>query len=162
VIRDVVKFRRAGVASRWVTELDIPVAAWRAAMCRAGRQDGARVRTFLLPRTIDANDPRDQLVFAVRTDPPPDLAVEQQGLVRWWRIDELNMPYDRWRAALHRIARREHAGSTPSVPQPRSPTEMTAPISWSTSSGSTGPIPAGHPPHPQPQRRRAPMRSHCR
>jgi hypothetical protein len=108
VIRDVVKFRRAGVASRWVTELDIPVAAWRAAMCRAGRQDGARVRTFLLPRTIDANDPRDQLVFAVRTDPPPDLAVEQQGLVRWWRIDELNMPYDRWRAALHRIARREH------------------------------------------------------
>jgi hypothetical protein len=40
-------------------------------MCHAGRRDDARVRTFLLPRTIDADDPRDQLVFAVRTDPHP-------------------------------------------------------------------------------------------
>jgi hypothetical protein len=108
MIRDVTEFRRTGVASRRVTELDIPVAAWRAAMCHAGRRDGARVRTFLLPRTIDADDPRDQLVFAVRTDPPPDPAVQQQGLLRWWRVDELNMPFDRWRAALHRIARRDH------------------------------------------------------
>ena len=108
MIRDVTEFRRTGVASRRVTELDIPVAAWRAAMCHAGHRDGARVRTFLLPRTIDADDPRDQLVFAVRTDPPPDPAVQQQGLLRWWRIDELNMPFDRWRAALHRIARRDH------------------------------------------------------
>ena len=108
MIRDVIEFRRTGVASRWVTELDVPVAVWRAAMCHAGRRDGGRVRTFLLPRTIDATDPRDQLVVAVRTDPPPDPAVQQQGLVRWWRIDELNMPFDRWRAALHRIARKEH------------------------------------------------------
>ena len=108
MIRDVTEFRRTGVASRRVTELDIPVAAWRAAMCHAGRRDGARVRTFLLPRTIHADDPRDQLVFAVRTDPPPDPAVQQQGLLRWWRIDELNLPFDRWRAALHRIARRDH------------------------------------------------------
>jgi hypothetical protein len=77
-------------------------------MCHAGRRDDARVRTFLLPRTIDADDPRDQLVFAVRTDPPPDPAVQQHGLLRWWRIDELNMPFDRWRAALHRVARQEH------------------------------------------------------
>jgi hypothetical protein len=108
MIRDVTEFRRTGVASRRVTELDIPVAAWRAAMCHAGRRDCARVRTFLLPPTIDADDPRDQLVFAVRTDPPPDPAVQQQGLLRWWRVDELNMPFDRWRAALHRIARRDH------------------------------------------------------
>jgi hypothetical protein len=108
MIRDVTEFRRTGVASRRVTELEIPVAAWRAAMCHAGRRDDARVRTFLLPPTNDADDPRDQLVFAVRTDPPPDPAVQQQGLLRWWRIDELNMPFDRWRAALHRIARRGH------------------------------------------------------
>jgi hypothetical protein len=109
VIRDVSEFRRTGVACRRVTDLDIPVAAWRAAMCHAGRGDGARVRTFLFSGTIDANDSRDQLVFAVRTDPPPDPAVQEQGLLRWWRVDELNMPIDRWRAALHRIARREHA-----------------------------------------------------
>ncbi len=109
MIGDVIEFRRTGVACRWVTDLDIPVAAWRAAMCHAGRRDGARVRTFLIPRTTDANVPPDQLVFAVRTDPPPDPAVQERGLLRWWRIDELNMPIDRWRAALHRIARREHA-----------------------------------------------------
>jgi hypothetical protein len=106
MIRDVTEFRRTGVASRRVTELNIPVAAWRAAMCHAGRRDDARVRTFLLPPTIDADDPRDQLVFAVRTDPPPDPAVQQQGLLRWCRVDELNMPFDRWRAALHRKARK--------------------------------------------------------
>jgi hypothetical protein len=108
MIRDVTEFRRTGVATRRVTELEIPVAAWRAAMCHAGRRDDARVRTFLLPPTIDADDTQDQLVFAVRTDPPPDPAVQQQGLLRWWRVDELNMPFDRWRAALHRIARRDH------------------------------------------------------
>ena len=61
MIRDVTEFRRTGVASRRVTELDIPVAAWRAAMCHAGRRDCARVRTFLLPRTVDADDPRWRL-----------------------------------------------------------------------------------------------------
>jgi hypothetical protein len=108
MIRDVAEFRRTGLASRRVAELDIPVGAWRAAMCHAGRRDGARVRTFLLPPTINADDPPDQVVFAVRTDPPPDPAVQQHGLLRWWRVDELNMPFDRWRSALHRIARREH------------------------------------------------------
>jgi hypothetical protein len=108
MIRDVTEFRRTGVASRRVAELDIPVAAWRAAMCHAGRRDRARVGTVLLPPTIDAGHPRDQLVFAVRTDLPPDPAVQQQGLLRWWRVDELNMPFDRWRAALHRVARKDH------------------------------------------------------
>jgi hypothetical protein len=108
MIRDVTEFRRTGVASRRVTELDIPVAAWRAAMCHAGRLDRARVRTFLLPPTSDADDPHGQLVFAVRTDPPPDPAVQQQGLLRWWRVGELNMPFHRWRAALHRVARKDH------------------------------------------------------
>jgi hypothetical protein len=69
MIRDVTEFRRTGVASRRVTELDIPVAAWRAAMCHAGRRDGARVRTFLLPRTIDADDPRDQLACCATRSP---------------------------------------------------------------------------------------------
>ena len=105
---DVAEFRRTGVASRRVADLDVPVAAWRAAMCRAGRRDRARVRTFLLPPTTDAGLPRDQLVFAVRTDPPPDPAVQQRGMLSWWRIAELGLPFDRWRAALHRVARRDH------------------------------------------------------
>jgi hypothetical protein len=108
VIRDVAEFRRTGVASRRVADLDVPVAAWRAAMCHAGRRDRARVRTFLLPPVNDAGHPRDQLVFAVRTDPPPDPAVQHRGMLRWWRIAELSMPFDRWRAALHRVARKDH------------------------------------------------------
>ena len=36
--------------------------------------------TFLIPLSpLDADDPGNQLVFAVRTDPPPDPAVQQQG-----------------------------------------------------------------------------------
>ena len=103
MIRDVTEFRHTGVASRLVTELSIPVAAWRAAMCHTGRRDGVRVRTFLI--SLDPADPPAQLVLAVRTDPPPDSAVQNEGLLRWWRIDDLSMPVDRWRAALHRAAR---------------------------------------------------------
>jgi hypothetical protein len=51
MIRDVTEFSRTGVASRRVTELDIPVAAWRAAMCHAGRRESVRVRAFLIPPT---------------------------------------------------------------------------------------------------------------
>ena len=97
------------MASRLVTELDVPAAAWRAAMCHAGRRDGVRVRTFLLPLNLaDPDDPPGQLVFAVRTDPPPDPGVQNQGLLRWWRVDDLTMPVDRWRAALHRAARQKN------------------------------------------------------
>jgi hypothetical protein len=109
VIRDIVELRRTGVASRLVAELDIPASTWRSAMCHAGRRDGARVRTFLIPpAVVDAHSSRHQLVFAVRTNPPPDPVVQRHGLLRWWRVDELTMPFERWRAALHRVARRDH------------------------------------------------------
>ena len=109
MIRDVTEFRRTGVASRLVTELDVPVAAWRAAMCHAGHCDGVRVRTFLVPlNLLDPGDPPRQLVFAVRTDPPPDYAAQKLGLLHWCRVDELTIPLDRWRAALHRVAREGH------------------------------------------------------
>ena len=49
MIRDVIEFRRSGLACRRVAELDIPVQAWRAAMRHAGRREDARVHTFLIP-----------------------------------------------------------------------------------------------------------------
>jgi hypothetical protein len=109
VIRDVAEFRRTGVATRLVTELALPVAAWRAAMCHAGHRDGVRVRTFLVP--LDVVDPDvlpGHLVFAVRIHPPPDPAAQKLGLLHWWRVDDLTVPFDRWRAALHRLARQGH------------------------------------------------------
>jgi hypothetical protein len=106
MIPDVSEFRRSGVAGRLVSELDVPVAVWRAAMCHAGRQDGVRVRTFLVPLSLlGPGDPPRQMVFAVRTDPPPDPAAQKLGLLHWWRVDDLNMPFDRWRATLHHVAR---------------------------------------------------------
>jgi hypothetical protein len=106
MICDVTEFRRSGVAGRLVSELDVPVAVWRAEMCHAGRHDGVRVRTFLVPLSLlDPDDPPRQMVFAVRTDPPPDPAAQKLGLLHWWRVDDLNMPFDRWRAALHHVAR---------------------------------------------------------
>ena len=109
MIRDVAEFRRTGVASRRVAELDVPVEVWRAAMCHVARQDGARVRTFVVPSTPSEPDDRldGRMVFAVRVDPPPDRLADRDRHVRWWRLDELGMPFDRWRAALHRAARRE-------------------------------------------------------
>jgi hypothetical protein len=67
-------------------------------MCHAGRRDGVRVRTFLIPLNLaDPDAPPRHLVLAVRTDPPPDRAVQNQGLL------------GRWRAALHRAARQNNA-----------------------------------------------------
>ena len=109
VIRDVSEFRRTGVASRLVSELDVPVGAWRAAMCHAGHHDGVRLRTFLVPpNRVDPDDRPGQLVFAVRTDPPPDPAAQKLGLLHWWRVADLGIPFDRWRAELHRVARQGH------------------------------------------------------
>jgi hypothetical protein len=106
MIRDVAKFRRTGMVSRRVSELDLPIAAWRAAMCHAGRRDGTPVRTLLVPIGLVGPDgPWDHLVFAVRTDPPPDPAAQSQGVLRWWRVEDLGMPFGRWRAALHQVAR---------------------------------------------------------
>jgi hypothetical protein len=109
VIRDIAEFSRSGVACRRIDELDVPVEAWRAAMSHAGRREGVRVRTFLIPRTPPDAGRGGQLVFAVRTDPLPDPAMQRQGLLRWWRTAELGMPFERWRAALRRVARREGA-----------------------------------------------------
>lgn len=102
MIRDVIEFRCAGVVCRRVDTLDIPVGAWRAALRRAGRRDGTRIRTFL---TDPADGRRDQWVFAVRTDPPPEASA--RGLLLWRRVDELDMPLTSWRATLHRMAHRE-------------------------------------------------------
>jgi hypothetical protein len=78
-------------------------------MCHAGRHDGVRVRTFLIPLDpVDTDDLPGQLVFAVRTDPPPDPTVHNQGLISWWRVDDLTVPLARWRAALHRAARQKN------------------------------------------------------
>jgi hypothetical protein len=107
MIRDIAEFRRLGVASRRVDELTVPVAAWRAAMCRAARQDGTRVRTFVVPSVPDGR--WNQMVFAVRIDPPPSIVADQHGLLRRWRIDELGMPFRRWRAVMHKVARRQRA-----------------------------------------------------
>ena len=111
MIRDVAEFRRTGVASRRVAELNVPVEVWRAAMCTAARRDGARVHTFVVASPVTEPDvrPGDQLVFAVRVDPPPARGADRHSPVRCWRVDELGMPVDRWRAALHRAARREQA-----------------------------------------------------
>jgi hypothetical protein len=110
MIHDISEFSRTGVVCRRVDELDVPVGAWRAAMCHAGRRQGVRVRTFLMPHAVvDANDPRNRLVCAVRTDPPPDPAVQRKGMVRWWRVGELNMPFERWRTAMRGVA--HHTGA---------------------------------------------------
>ena len=50
MIRDVTEFRRTGVASRRVAELDIPVAAWRAAMCHASTRRPRGRRTTIRRR----------------------------------------------------------------------------------------------------------------
>jgi hypothetical protein len=80
MIRDIAEFRRLGVASRRVDELTVPVAAWRAAMSRAAREDGTRVRTFVVPSVADGR--WNQMVFAVRIDPPPSIVADQHGLLR--------------------------------------------------------------------------------
>jgi hypothetical protein len=108
VIRDVVEFRRHGLACRRVAELNIPVDAWRAAMRHAGRHTDTPVHTFLLPpRPATAVDRQDRLVYAVRTDPPPDVAGLWQGLLWWRRVDELTMPLGTVRTAMHRFAHAE-------------------------------------------------------
>ena len=113
MIRDVSEFRRTGVASRLVSELDVPVAAWRAAMCHAGHHDGVRVRTFLVPlNRVDPENRPGQLVFAVRTDPPPARAAQNQGLLRWWRSEDRNPRPKRHPEPLRRA---------PGNPTPRCP-----------------------------------------
>jgi hypothetical protein len=108
VIRDVVEFRRCGLACRRVADLNIPVDAWRAAMRQTGRRVNTPVHTFLIPpRPTTADERLDQLVYAVRTDPPPEVIGLSHGLLWWRRTDELTMPLSTVRAAVRRFARAE-------------------------------------------------------
>jgi len=105
VILDVIEFRRYGLACRRVADLNIPVSAWRAAMRQAGRRLAAPVHTFLVPpRPATAVDRQDQLVYAVRTSPPPEVTGLSEGLLWWRRVDELAIPLSTARAAVRRFA----------------------------------------------------------
>jgi hypothetical protein len=105
-----VEFRRYGLACRRVAGLYIPVEAWRAAIHRAGSRAGTPVHTFLIPaRAATAVDREDQLVYAVRTQPPPDATGLWQGLLWWRRVDQLTLPVSTARAAVRRFARAEGA-----------------------------------------------------
>jgi hypothetical protein len=108
MIRDVVDFRETGLACRRVAELNIPVKAWRAAMRHAGGRAGTPVCTFLLPaHPTTIGDRQDQLIYAVRTHPAPDVTGQQQGLLWWRRVDQLDTPLRIVRVALRRFARGE-------------------------------------------------------
>jgi len=108
VIRDMVEFRRCGLGCRRVAQLNIPVEAWRAAMHHTGRRTDAPVHTFLVPPHLaTAVDRQDQLVYAVRTDPPPDVTGLWHGLLWWRRVDQLAMPVRSVRAGIRRFARAE-------------------------------------------------------
>ena len=82
MIREVAELRAFGQVCRRVAELDIDVDTWRAGMRRAARCGGMRIRTFLVEAadTADYLDehgctlPAGALVYAVRTDLPPDPA----------------------------------------------------------------------------------------
>jgi hypothetical protein len=105
VIRDVIEFRRSGLARRQTADLNISVEAWRAAIRHAGRRADTPVHTFLVPpQPATAVDREDQVVYAVRTDPPPDATGMEHRLL-WWRpVDELEMPVGTLRAAMRRFA----------------------------------------------------------
>jgi hypothetical protein len=75
MICDIMEFRALGQTCRPVGELDIPAETWRAAMRRAARRKGMRIRTFLTSagpsHLADPGHPLpDQVVCAVRTDLP--------------------------------------------------------------------------------------------
>ena len=53
-------------------------------------------------------DRPEQVVYAVRTNPPPEVAELPQGLLWWRRVDQLDMPVDTFRAVMHRVG--EDAG----------------------------------------------------
>jgi hypothetical protein len=77
-------------------------------MHHAGRRADAPVHTFLVPpRPVTAVDREDQLVYAVRTHPPPDAVGLWQGLLWWRRVDQLTMPVSTVRATIRRFARAE-------------------------------------------------------
>jgi hypothetical protein len=127
MIRDVADFLRTGVAGRPVADLAMPVDAWRATMGQVARRNGARVRTVIVPSTAESGSQVGRMVFAIRVDPPPDPVAGRGGNVRWWRLADLRMPFSRWRTALHRTARREHAWVHTFLVPPRSADDVDAP-----------------------------------
>jgi hypothetical protein len=93
VIRDVTELREQGQVCRRVADLEVDLDTWRAGMRHAARREGMRIRTVVVePAPTDGTEdviddqgdglPPDQpdaagpgpLVYAVRTDLPPDLA----------------------------------------------------------------------------------------
>jgi hypothetical protein len=117
VIRDVLALREAGQVCRLVTELEMPAAAWRAAIRDGARLEGIRIRTFLIPSGRNApacGEPTDhetgphlQIVCAVRTDVAPDAPEGRTDRLWWRRVDDLPVTIETWRAMLRRTARRE-------------------------------------------------------
>ena len=117
VIRDVLALREAGQVCRLVTELEMPAAAWRAAIRDGARLEGIRIRTVLIPSGRNApacgeptdheTDPHLQIVCAVRTDVAPDAPEGRTDRLWWRRVDDLPVTIETWRAMLRRTARRE-------------------------------------------------------
>jgi hypothetical protein len=127
VIRDIQALRETGQVWRYVAELDIPPAAWRAAIREIARLEGIRIRTFLIPsidsdpsidnapvRSEPAGDGPDgpddvsaQMVCAVRTNVAPDAPEGRTDPLWWRRVDDLPVTVGTWRGMLRRTARRE-------------------------------------------------------
>ena len=120
VIRDVSEFRRTGVASRLVSELDVPVE------CLAGRDVSRRAprrrSATHLPRSAQprrpGRSPRAAGVRRPHRPHPPTLLTQKLGLLHWWRVADLGIPFDRWRAELHRVARQGPRATLPDLPRP--------------------------------------------
>ena len=93
MIRDVTEFRRTGVASRRVAELDIPVAAWRAAMCHASTRRPRGRRTTIRRRRA-AGRARD--VRAAR-------GACGSSLRQPWTTGGPHAAVDHWRTARSRL-----------------------------------------------------------
>lgn len=93
VIRDVVEFRRSGLAYRPVAELNILVQAWRAAMRHAGRRADTLVHTFLGPPHLATPADRETR-WSTPSAPIPHLVPRGQRLLWWRRVDQLDMLVD--------------------------------------------------------------------
>jgi hypothetical protein len=98
VILDIAELRGLGQVYRRIDELDVDVDTWRAAMRRAARREGMRIRTFIVEkaavRVDDESAPRSDVVFAVRTDLPPADPAELAAIV-----DSLPAPPGRYEPA---------------------------------------------------------------
>jgi hypothetical protein len=103
---------------RSIAELDIPPAAWRAAIREIARLEGIRIRTFLTPsldnapvRGEPAGDGPDDvfgaMVCAVRTDVAPGAPEGRTDPLWWRRVDDLPVTVGTWRSMVRRTARRE-------------------------------------------------------